>query len=207
MAPASGKCSIYVIYYSMYGHIRALAQAMKEGIDSVPGVEGVLFQVPETLPEDVLAKMHAPPKSADPIANVQTLPEADGFAFGCGTRFGGLAAQFKTFWDATGAHWKSGALQGKPFTMFTATATAGGGMETTIMGGLSNMVHQGMIYVPPGFLTPELQFNMNDVHGGSAWGAGTLTGPDGSRTVLPAELAFAKASGAKLAKVALKLKA
>lgn len=142
---------IYVVFYSMYGHIYKLAEKVKEGIDSVEGVEGILYQVPETLPEEVLEKMHAPPKPDVPIITVDELPKADGFAFGFPTRFGNAAAQFRAFWDSTGKHWTTGALVGKAATMFTSVGSQGGGSESTILSSLPPLFHQGLIYVPPGY--------------------------------------------------------
>eukprot|EP00197_Chlamydomonas_leiostraca_P002986 CAMPEP_0202867372 /NCGR_PEP_ID=MMETSP1391-20130828/9290_1 /ASSEMBLY_ACC=CAM_ASM_000867 /TAXON_ID=1034604 /ORGANISM="Chlamydomonas leiostraca, Strain SAG 11-49" /LENGTH=202 /DNA_ID=CAMNT_0049547415 /DNA_START=86 /DNA_END=694 /DNA_ORIENTATION=+ len=198
---------VWVIYYSTYGHIKKMADAVKEGINSVEGVEAVLYQVPETLPEEVLAKMHAPPKPDDPVADPHKLPEADAFFFGFPTRFGSPAAQFKSFWDATGSLWQSGALHSKPFSLFTSTATQNGGQEITLQNALSNFVHHGMIFVPPGYITPGTNFDLTEPHGGSAFGPGCLAGPDGSRQPSAKELDFAKAAGANLAKTAKKLKA
>jgi multimeric flavodoxin WrbA len=128
-----------------------------------------LLQVPETLPADVLAKMHAPPKPDDPVADPHKLPEADAFFFGFPTRFGSPAAQFKAFWDATGAHWSSGALHSKPFSLFTSTATQNGGQEITLQNALSNFVHHGMIFVPPGYITPSTNFDLSEVRLGACW--------------------------------------
>uniref|UniRef100_A0A7S3QL93 NAD(P)H dehydrogenase (quinone) n=1 Tax=Dunaliella tertiolecta TaxID=3047 RepID=A0A7S3QL93_DUNTE len=205
--PSRMTAKVFIVYYSTYGHVRQLAVAMKQGIDSVEGVEGVLYQCPETLPKEVLEKMHAPPKPSDPVINIEDLPKADGFAFGTPTRFGGPSAQMKAMWDATGSHWSSGALQCKPFTLFTSTASQNGGQESTMLMMLSNMVHHGMIYVPPGYITPATNFDLTEVHGGSAWGPGCLAAGDGSRQPSEKELAFAKDTGAKLAKITLKLKA
>ncbi|KAI8470509.1 MAG: flavoprotein-like protein, partial [Monoraphidium minutum] len=198
---------IYVIYYSTYGHMATLAKAMKEGIDSVEGVEGVLYQVAETLPEDVLSKMHAAPKGDAPLIDPKTINEADGFAFGFPTRFGMMPAQMKAFFDATGGHWQSGALVGKPATCFTSVATQGSGLETTIMTALTQLVHHGMIFVPPGYSFGAGMFALDVPKGGSPWGASTLAGPDGSRSPTEPELDFAKHQGKHLAEVAKKLAA
>lgn len=199
---------IYVVFYSTYGHIAALAKAMKEGIDSVEGVEGVLYQVAETLPAEVLEKMHAAPKDDSiPVVDPKTINEADGFAFGFPTRFGMMAAQFKAFFDATGGHWQTGALVGKPATMFTSVASQGSGLETTIMTALTQLVHHGMVFVPPGYSFGAKMFDMSVPKGGSPWGASTLAGPDGSRKPTEDELEFAKHQGKHLAEVTKKLAA
>jgi NAD(P)H dehydrogenase (quinone) len=119
-------------FYSMYGHVLTLAKKVKEGVDSVEGVEGFLFQVPETLPADVLTKMGAPPKDESiPTITSAQLTEADGFLFGTPTRYGMMAAQMKAFFDSTGSHWKTQSLAGKPAGIFVSTGTQNGGQETT----------------------------------------------------------------------------
>ncbi|EIE19583.1 flavo protein WrbA [Coccomyxa subellipsoidea C-169] len=142
---------IYILFYSTYGHTYKLALQQQKGVNSVEGVESILYQVPETLPPEILEKIHAPPKPDVPTLEVQQLPDADGFIFGFPTRYGTMPAQFKAFWDGTGGLWAKGSLVGKPATMFTSTASQGGGQETTILTSLSNFVHHGMIYVPPGY--------------------------------------------------------
>ena len=115
---------IFIVYYSMYGHVKTMAQKVKEGVDSVDGCEAVLYQVPETLPEEVLSKMHAPPKDADiPVIQAADLEGADGIIFGIPTRFGMAAAQMKSFWDSTGGLWQGGKLAGKPAGVFFSTGT------------------------------------------------------------------------------------
>lgn len=199
---------VYVIYYSTYGHVAKLAKAMKEGIDSVEGVEGVLYRVAETLPAEVLEKLHAPPADEEvPVVDPHAINEADGFAFGFPTRFGMMAAQMKAFFDATGQHWAKGTLVGKAATMFTSTATQGGGMETTIMTSVTQLAHHGMIFVPPGYSYGAEMFDMSAPKGGSAWGAGTLAGPDGSCSPSDNELGYAKHQGKHLAQIVKKLSA
>ncbi|WIA14475.1 hypothetical protein OEZ85_002998 [Tetradesmus obliquus] len=199
---------VYIIYYSMYGHIAAMAKAVKQGVDSVEGVEGVLFQVAETLPAEVLGKMHAPAKPEDiPAANPSTINEADGFVFGFPTRFGMMCAQMKAFFDATGGHWQKGSLAGKAASMFTSTASQGSGQETTIMTAVTQLAHHGMIYVPTGYGSGGSMFGLDAAKGGSPWGAGTLAGPDGSRQPSAAELEQAVFQGKNLATVVKKLTA
>eukprot|EP00775_Hariotina_reticulata_P002619 gene2619-2920_t len=180
---------VYIIYYSMYGHISKLAQAVKKGVDSVEGVEGVLYQVAETLSDEILGKMHAPPKAADvPVIDPRTIAEADGFVFGFPTRFGMMCAQMKAFFDATGGLWQTGALAGKAAAMFTSTASQGSGQETTIMTAVTQLAHHGMIYVPTGYGSGAAMFGLDAPKGGSPWGAGTLAGGDGSRQPSEVEL-------------------
>lgn len=199
---------VYVIYYSMYGHIEALARAVKKGIDSVEGVEGVLYQVAETLPAEVLEKMHAPAKAADvPVIDPHTLPEADGYVFGTPTRFGMMCAQMKAFFDATGSLWSKGALAGKAASIFTSTASQGSGQETTIMTAVTQLAHHGMIFVPTGYGSGAKMFDIEVPRGGSPWGAGTLAGPDGSRKPMEVELEQAEYQGKNLATVVKKLTA
>lgn len=187
---------IYIVYYSMYGHVGALAKKQKEGVDSVPGCEGVLYQVKETLPEEVTQKMYAPPQDESiPFIDAKSLPDADGFLFGIPTRYGNMAGQFKTFWDSTGGLWLSGKLTGKPFGIFTSTGTLGGGQEVTPLTSLSNFVHHGMIYIPTGYAFGPAMSDMTAIRGGSAWGAGTFAGSDGSRQPTETELEFAEFQG------------
>jgi len=198
---------VYICYYSMYGHVATLARKQKEGVDSVPGCEGILFQVKETLPESVTKMMNAPPQDESvPFVDVHTLDQADGFLFGIPTRFGNMAGQFKTFWDSTGGLWMAGKLMGKPFGIFTSTNSQGGGQEVTPLTSLSNFVHHGMIYVPTGvgFGSAAMK-DVENVRGGSPWGAGTFGGADGSRQPTPTELAFAEFQGRYTAGVTKKL--
>lgn len=127
------KLRIFIVFYSMYGHVEALAREVKRGVDGIEGVEGVLYRVPETLPEAVLDQMEAPQKDPDipVIGAAADLAEADGILFGFPTRFGSMAAQMKAFFDSTGQLWKEQKLAGKPAGFFVSTGTQGGGQETT----------------------------------------------------------------------------
>eukprot|EP01102_Stenamoeba_stenopodia_P003590 TRINITY_DN13775_c0_g1_i1.p1 TRINITY_DN13775_c0_g1~~TRINITY_DN13775_c0_g1_i1.p1 ORF type:complete len:207 (+),score=61.08 TRINITY_DN13775_c0_g1_i1:86-706(+) len=189
---------IYVIYYSTYGHVAKLAQEVVKGAKKA-GVEVELYQVPETLSEEILAKMHAPPKADVPVIDVHNLPQADGFLFGFPTRFGAMAAQFKAFFDATGSLWSKGALAGKPAGFFFSTATQNGGQETTALTSVTQLAHHGMVFVPIGYTTPLL-FSDDAIRGGSPYGAGTLAGGDGSRQPSEKELAIAEHQGEYFAK-------
>ncbi|ESX01147.1 Protoplast secreted protein 2 [Ogataea parapolymorpha DL-1] len=194
---------VAIIIYSLYHHVSTLAESVKVGLEA-GGVGAKIFQVPETLPESVLEKMHAPPKKSYEEATVSTLQEYDAFMFGIPTRYGNFPAQFKSFIDQTGGLWASGALYHKPFGVFVSTGT-GGGNEMTVVNSLSTWVHHGMIYVPLGYAKVfSLMTDLSQVRGGSPWGAGTIAGADGSRQVTPLELEIAKAQGTEFAKVALK---
>ncbi|KAK7531023.1 flavoprotein-like protein [Phyllosticta citricarpa] len=188
---------IAIVYYSMYGHVKQLALAEKEGIEAAGG-SATLFQVAETLPQEVLTKMHAPPKddSIPVLEDPAVLEQFDGFLFGIPTRYGNFPAQWKTFWDKTGGQWQTGAYWGKYAGLFVSTGTLGGGQETTAISAMSTLVHHGMIYVPLGYKTVfPYMANVDEVRGGSAWGAGTFSAADGSRQPSKNELEVAKAQG------------
>ncbi|KAJ1724932.1 hypothetical protein LPJ53_000858 [Coemansia erecta] len=198
------KPKIYVLYYSTYGHVHTVAQAITKGLLKSNTVDAELYQIPETLPPDVLEKMHAAPKSTVPVITPEKLAEADGFLLGFPTRFGVAPAQVKAFFDATGQLWSSGAFVGKPAGLFFATGSQHGGQETTAFSFLSHFTHHGIIYVPLGYASP-LMFDNDSVIGGSAWGAGTVAGPDGSLQPSQKDLEIAELQGENFAKVAVKL--
>ncbi|XP_048603130.1 NAD(P)H dehydrogenase (quinone) FQR1 isoform X2 [Brassica napus] len=159
---------VYIVYYSMYGHVEKLAEEIRKGAASVEGVEAKLWQVPETLPEEALSKMSAPPKSESPIITPNDLTEADGFVFGFPTRFGMMAAQFKAFLDATGGLWRTQSLAGKPAGIFYSTGSQGGGQETTALTAITQLVHHGMIFVPIGYTFGAGMFEMEKVKAGAS---------------------------------------
>jgi NAD(P)H dehydrogenase (quinone) len=133
------------------------------------------LRIAETLSEDVLAKMYAPAKASYPIAEPSTLLEYDAVLFGIPTRYGNFPAQWKTFWDKSGGIWASGGFWGKYAGLFVSTGTQGGGQESTALASMSTLAHHGFIYVPLGYKTVFGQLsNLEEVHGGSAWGAGTF---------------------------------
>ncbi|KAL3665542.1 flavodoxin-like fold protein [Phytophthora oleae] len=195
--------NIAIIYYSTYGHAATLAESIKEGVDSVPGVEATIYQFAETLSEEILTKMHAPPKKDHPIATPETLKEADGILFGFPTRFGVFPEQAKALMDATGQLWFSGGLVGKPAGTFYSTSLLGAGQETTALSTVTFLVSHGMTYVPFGYRAKEL-FNVEEVHGGSPWGAGTIAGPQSDRQVSKLEKDIAVTQGKSFAEVAKK---
>ncbi|KAH7463920.1 hypothetical protein PRIC1_006380 [Phytophthora ramorum] len=198
--------NVAVIYYSIYGHAATLAESIKEGVDSVPGVKATIYQVPETLSDEILTKMHAPPKRDYPIASPETLKEADGILLGYPTRFGDFPAQAKSLFDATGQLWAAGALIGKPGGAFVSTSLMGAGQETTQLMTMAFMVSHGMTFVPLGYRAKQL-FDVDEVHGGSPWGAGAIAGPDNSRQVSKLEKEIAMEQGKSFAEVTKKLSA
>lgn len=193
---SKGAARIAVVYYSTWGHIQALALAAKKGAES-SGAQVDIYQIAETLPAEVLQKMYAAPKPADiPVVKPDDLTQYDGILFGAPTRYGQPAAQYKALWDATGQLWQAGALDGKLAGFFFGTASLGGGQETTASSNMGHFVHHGMIYVPMGYGDPsKALFNLNEVHGGSPWGAGSLSGPDGSRKPSALEIGMAEYQG------------
>jgi len=213
----SSKPLIHIIYYSMYDHVGTLARSVLKGVEAAGG-DGHLIQVPETLSKEVLAKMHAPEKDKkiptialggaageNQISLEDALLHCDGILFGYPTRFGGMPAQAKAVWDATGQYWMKGSLVGKPIGVFFSTGTQAGGQETTALTSLTNFIHHGMLFVPIGYTSP-LTTNMNEIHGGSAYGAGTLAGPDGSRKPTDLELQIAQHQGSHFTQTAAALK-
>jgi len=188
---------IAIVYYSMYGHIRKLADAEKKGIEAAGG-EATLLQVAETLPEDILAKLHAPPKDPDVavLDDPVTLQQYDGFLLGIPTRYGNMPAQWKAFWDKTGQMWATGGYAGKHAGVFVSTAGLGGGQESTALATMSTLAHHGILFVPLGYSHAFGQItNLEEVHGGSPWGAGTFAGPTGARQPTNLELELAEIQG------------
>lgn len=199
-----------VLFYSTYGHIFKMAEAVAEGASGVEGTEATLMRVPETLPEEVLGKMGALEAQKAfahvPIATPDDLAAADAIAFGTPTRFGNMAAQMKAFIDSLGGLWMKGALIGKPAGVFTSSGTQHGGQESTILTFHPVLMHLGMIIVglPYSFTG---QTGVDEVKGGSPYGASTIAGPDGSRFPSKVELEGAKEQGRLLAEVSKKLRA
>ncbi len=199
---------IKVIFHSLYGHVYKLAEAIAEGARSVPGTEVELLQVQETLPDEVLAKMGAvEAKKAFahiPLAKPADLAEADGLLFGSGTRYGSASAQMQAFFDSTGGLWVKGALVGKAGGVFVSTGTQHGGQETTLVSMQTFLFHQGLVVVGVPYAAQELT-HMDDITGGSPYGAGTIAGTKGERTPTANELAIARFQGKHTAQVAAKL--
>ncbi|KAF9650841.1 1,4-benzoquinone reductase [Thelephora ganbajun] len=186
---------VAIVIYSMYGHVSKLAESVKSGVEAAGGSVAI-FQVAETLPEDVLAKLHAAPKPAYPVLTPNDLVNYDAFLFGVPTRYGSFPAQWKAFWDATGGLWAQGSLAGKYASVFVSTGTPGGGQEVTVNATISTLTHHGIIFVPLGYKPAfPLLTNLDEVHGGSPWGAGTYAGADGSRQPTKLELDIASIHG------------
>jgi NAD(P)H dehydrogenase (quinone) len=197
-----------IVFYSMYGHIHRMAEAVAEGVREVPGAEAKLRRVPETLPAAVLQKMGAvePQKAFAhvPVCTVEELPAHDAIFFGTPTRFGNMCGQMRQFLDATGQLWTSGALVGKVGSVFASTATQHGGQESTLLSTHITLLHLGMVIVglPYAF---QGQMRMDEITGGSPYGATTIAGPKGERAPSENELAAARYQGKHVASLAAKL--
>lgn len=192
---------IAIVYYSTWGHIRTLADQLAKSIEE-DGGQVTLLQMPETLSNDTLKKMHAPPK--DPkvaMATADALTEYDGILFGIPTRFGMAAAQVKAFMDSTGGLWMKQALSGKAAGIFFSTGTQAGGQETTALTFVTQLTHHGMVFVPFGYGHPAIG-NMDEITGGSPYGPGTYAGSDGSRKPSKKELDITSAYGKRFVKIA-----
>ncbi|WCJ30964.1 NAD(P)H dehydrogenase (quinone) [Euphorbia peplus] len=196
---------VFIVFYSMYGHVEGLARRMKKGVDGVDGVEGVLYRVPEILSDEVLESMKAPEKDSEvPEITAAELVDADGVLFGFPTRYGCMAAQMKSFFDSTGLLWKEQKLAGKPAGFFVSTGTQGGGQETTAWTAITQLAHHGMLFVPIGYTFGAGMFKMDSIRGGSPYGAGVFAG-DGSRQPTESELALAEHQGKYMAAIVKKL--
>ena len=194
---------VLVLYYSMYGHIETMANAVADGARSVAGTEVTIKRVPELMPEDAARKAGAKLDQAAPIATVDELPHYDAIIFGTPTRFGNMCAQMRNFLDRTGRLWMNGSLIGKVGSVFTSTATQHGGQETTITSFHTTLLHHGMIIVGIPYSCKEIM-NMSEITGGSPYGASTLAGADGSRQPSENEKIIARFQGARVAEVAKK---
>jgi NAD(P)H dehydrogenase (quinone) len=200
---------IQVVFYSMYGHVYTMAEAVAAGAREVEGTEVTLYQVPELVPEDVLEKSGAK-KAREAFAHVpiirpEQLAEADAILFGTPTRFGNMAAQMRNFLDQTGGLWMKGALIGKVGSVFTSTASQHGGQETTLTSFHSTLLHHGMIIVGVPYSEQRL-LTMKEITGGTPYGASTITDADGSRQPSENELAIARFQGRHVAQIAKRLK-
>lgn len=194
---------VAIIIYTLYGHTAKLAEAEKKGVEAAGGTAEI-FQVPETLSSDVVKALGGAPKPEYPLATKDTLTDYDFFLFGIPTRFGNMPAQWKAFWDATGGLWAKGALHGKVAGIFVSTGT-GGGNEATVINSLSTLAHHGIIFVPLGYKNAFAQLsNIEEPHGGSAWGAGTLAAADGSRSPSELELTVHEIQGKTFAETVAK---
>jgi NAD(P)H dehydrogenase (quinone) len=201
---------ILVVFYSMYGHVWQLAEAVAAGIGQTPGCEAVLRRVPETLPEEVLGTMGALEAQARmvhiPVVQMDELEAADAIVFGTPTRFGNMCGQMRQFLDATGQLWMRGAMVGKVGSVFASTGTQHGGQETTITSFHTTLLHHGMVIVGVPYAEQRL-LNMAEITGGTPYGATTLAAADHSREPSENELAIARYQGSHVARIAAKLSA
>ncbi len=199
---------VQVVFYSMYGHVYQMAQAVAEGARQVAGAQVDLFQVAELMPPEVLTRVGAAEAKKAfaqvPVIKPEQLLEADAIIFGTPTRFGNMAAQMRNFLDQTGQIWAKGGLVGKVGSVFSSTASQHGGQETTITSFHTTLFHHGMIVVGVPYACQELT-NMSEITGGTPYGATTITGGDGKRLPSANELAIAKFQGKHVAGIAARL--
>ena len=196
---------LLVLYYSSYGHLERMAEAVAEGARSVAGTEVTIKRVPELVPEEVARKSGFKLDQKAPIARPEELADYDGIIFGIPTRFGNMAAQMRNFLDQTGPLWGQGALVGKIGSAFTSTASQHGGQETTLISIHTTMLHHGMIIVGLPYSWPG-NAQMEEISGGTPYGASTIAGPDGSRQPSANELEGARYQGRHVAGIAAQLK-
>jgi NAD(P)H dehydrogenase (quinone) len=203
------QTKVRIVFYSMYGHIYKMAEAVAQGAREVVGVDVDLFQVAELVPEAVLEASGAKAARAAfahiPVATPARLAEADAVIFGTPTRYGNMAAQMRNFMDQTGGLWMKGAFVGKVGSVFTSSATQHGGQETTITSFHTTLLHLGMILVGVPYSETRLS-KIDEMSGGSPYGASTITGGDGSRQPSENELAIARFQGRHVASIAKKLR-
>jgi NAD(P)H dehydrogenase (quinone) len=195
---------VLVLYYSAYGHIEKMAEAVAEGAREA-GAEVDIKRVPELVPEDVAKNSGFKLDQAAPIAKVEDLPNYDAIIVGTGTRYGRITSQMASFLDQTGPLWARGALNGKVGGAFSSTATQHGGQETTLMSIITNLLHLGLVVVGLNYGFAG-QMKLDEVTGGSPYGATTIAGSDGSRQPSENELDGARYQGRKIAEIAAKLK-
>jgi NAD(P)H dehydrogenase (quinone) len=202
------SAKVQVIFYSTYGHVYRLAEAVAEGARAVAGSDVQVLQVAETLPADVLEKMGATEARKAfahvPVADPRRLAEADAIILGTPTRYGAATAQMRAFLDNTGGLWMSGALIGKVGSAFTSTASQHGGQETTLLTLSTFFFHMGMVIAGVPYSSQEL-LELGEVSGGTPYGASTIAGPRGERQPTENELAIARAQGRHVAQIAAKL--
>jgi NAD(P)H dehydrogenase (quinone) len=194
---------VLVLYYSAYGHIETMANAVAEGARA-GGAQVDVKRVPELAPEEIALKSHYKLNQAAPIAKIEDLASYDAIIVGAGTRFGRLSSQMANFLDQAGGLWVRGALNGKVGGAFTSTGTQHGGQEATLFSIIANLLHFGMVIVglDYGFAG---QSTLQEITGGSPYGATTIAGPDGSRKPSPNELDGARYQGRRIAEIANKL--
>jgi len=196
---------VLVLYHSTYGHLETMAKAVAEGAREA-GAEVDIKRVPETVPEDLARSSGYKLDQEAPVATVDDLTKYDAIILGVGTRYGRMASQMAAFWDQTGGLWAKGALVGKVGGVFTSTATQHGGQETTIISTLTQLLHHGIVVVGLPYAWAG-QMRLDEITGGSPYGASTITGGDGSRQPSANELDGARFQGRHIAQVAAKVAA
>ncbi len=195
---------VLVLYYSSYGHVETMANAVAEGARSHPGADVVVKRVPELIEEEKARGAGIKVDQDAPFATPDDLADFDAVIFGTPTRFGNMAAQMRNFLDQTGGLWMKGALVGKVGGVFTSTGTQHGGQETTLTSFHTTLFHHGMVVVGVPYSCQEL-VNMDEISGGTPYGASTLAGGDGSRSPSENELTIARFQGRHVAEIAAKL--
>ena len=195
---------VLVLYYSSYGHIEQMAYAVAEGAREVAGVEVDVKRVPELVPEEVARQSHFKLDQPAPIAKVDDLPQYDAVIFGVPTRFGNMAAQMRNFLDQTGALWMKGSLIGKVGSVFASSATQHGGNETTIITTIPTLLHLGFVVVGLPY-SCQAQMGLDEIKGGSPYGATTIAGGQGERQPSEQEKGMARFQGRHVAEIAKKL--
>jgi NAD(P)H dehydrogenase (quinone) len=195
---------VLVLYYSFYGHIEAMANAVAEGAREVAGAVVEIKRVPETIPDELFRQSGGKANQPAPVAKPEELANYDAIIFGTGTRFGNMTGQMRTFLDQTGALWMSGALVGKVGSVFSSSATQHGGQESTILTFHPTLLHQGMIIVGLPYAESR-QMGLDEIKGGSPYGASTITGAKGERMPSEQELGMARFQGRHVTSIATKL--
>ncbi|MDP9141219.1 MAG: NAD(P)H:quinone oxidoreductase [Pseudomonadota bacterium] len=194
---------VLILYYSMHGHVERMAQAVAAGVTEA-GSQADLKRVPEIVDDETLRKLNAVRDESIPDARIEELPNYDAIVFGAPTRYGNVCAQMRTFIDQTGSLWQSGALIGKVGSAFTASATQHGGQESTLLTLFPTLMHLGMVIVGLPYSCTE-QMGVDEIKGGSPYGASTIAGSDGKRMPSEQELAMANFQGRHVAQIAQKL--
>jgi NAD(P)H dehydrogenase (quinone) len=195
---------VLVLYYSYYGHIEAMAGAIAEGAREVAGAQVDVKRVPETVPDEVFRKSGGKANQPAPVAQPGDLANYDAIIFGTPTRFGNMCGQMRNFLDQTGALWMSGALVGKVGSVFASSATQHGGQESTILSFHTTLLHQGMVIVGLPY-SEQRQMGLDEIKGGSPYGASTIAGAQGERMPSEQELGMARFQGRHVTTIASKL--
>lgn len=195
---------VLVLYHSFYGHVEAMAKAVVDGAREVPGATVDLKRVPETIPSEQFRQAGGKVDQAAPVANPDDLAGYDAIVFGTGTRFGNMTGQMRTFLDQTGALWMSGALVGKVGSVFCSSATQHGGQESTILTFHPTLLHHGMIIVGLPY-AEQRQMGLDEIKGGSPYGASTIAGAKGERFPSDQELGMGRFQGRHVTAIATKL--